>query len=437
MSAKTVTVTLPPLHPAQREIADCPARFRVASCGRRFGKTRLAQREAVKVALDGGRTWWIGPSYVVASSAWRDLRVLVRQIPSVVIREADRELVFPGGGTVRVRSADAPDSLRGDSLDLAIFDEAAFQNESTWVEAIRPCLADRRGRALFLSTPRGRNWFWRAFMRGLDPAETEWASFSAPTSANPYIAPEEIEAARSSLPERVFRQEFLAEASDDAGDVFRGVREAATAVRLEQRLEGHSYGMGIDWGKSNDFTVLTVFDRASGEMVWLDRFNMIDYTVQRGRVMALAERFKPSRIVAESNSVGVPVLEQLSREGLRVTPFVTTNASKAEIIDALALAFERKIIRILPEPVLLSELEAFEMERLPSGLLRYAAAAGGHDDAVISCALGWFASGSGRRSIALVDRQRVGNPDNAAYPTVASDATWTQPPSRSRGGPFD
>ena len=406
---KSVTITLPPLHRLQREIAECPARFRVASCGRRFGKTRLAQRESVRVALEGGRVWWIAPNYGVASSSWRDLRALVRQIPGVVIREADRELGFPTGGAVRVRSADAPDSLRGESLDLAVLDEAAFMVESVWTEAIRPTLADRRGRALFLSTPRGRNWFWRAYVRGLDPAEKEWAAFAAPTSANPYIAPDEIEAARSSQPERVFRQEFLAEFSDDAGDVFRSVRDCATAEHLEKAAPGRKYVMGIDWGKSNDFTVLTVFDRASGAMVAFERFNQIDFVLQRGRVLSLADRFRPEAVVAESNSIGTPNIEVLQRDGLPIRPFTTTNASKAEIIDALSLAFEQRTIRILPEPALLGELEAFEMERLPSGALRYAAPEGMHDDCVMSTALGWFAVNgggvSGRNFITYIENQ--------------------------------
>jgi hypothetical protein len=375
------------LHPGQNEIAECTARFRVAACGRRWGKSRLGIVEAVRTALLGGRVWWISPSFPIASTAWRELRAITHRVPGVIIREGDREIAFVTGGVVRVRSADAPDSLRSEGLDFVVLDEAAFMAESVWTEALRPTLADRRGRALFLSTPRGKNWFWRAYQRGLDGSDPEWKSFTAPTSSNPFIPAGEVEAARSSMPERIFAQEFLAAFSDDAGDVFRDVRIAATAGRLERAVPGRDYVMGCDWGKSNDFTVLVVFDKESGEMVALDRFNQLDYVVQRGRLAALAERFRPSRIIAESNSIGVPIIEQLQRDGLPVEPFVTTNASKAEIIDGLALAFEKRTIRILPEPALLAELEAFEMERLPSGMLRYAAPEGMHDDCVMATAL--------------------------------------------------
>lgn len=430
---KVVTITLPPLHAGQREIAESTARFPVVACGRRFGKTLLGIHEAARVSIPGGRSWFISPSYPMSASAWRDARALVRPIPGVVIAEADREIRFTAGGAIRFRSADDPNSLRGDSLDLAVLDENAFMVESVFTEAIRPALADRRGRALFLSTPRGRNHFWRSYLRGLDPEESEWASFSAPTSANPFIPSGEVEAARNTMPERIFRQEFLAEFSDDAGDVFRGVRGSATASPLLRGLPGHNYVMGCDWAKSLDFTVLIVLDRASCEMVAFDRFNQIDYVVQRGRLMALAERFKPSRIVAESNSIGVPIIEELVRAGLPVEAWAATNATKAMVIDALALAFERQAIRILPEPALLAELEAFEMERLPSGMLRYSAPGGMHDDTVIATALALFAAESGGGSFTLADI--YGDAGGAGWGDPESDAklaAWGSAPTKQR-----
>jgi len=109
-----------------------------------------------------------------------------------------------------------------------------------------------------------------------------------------------------------------------------------------------------------------------------------------------------------ANSIGQPVIEQLTREGLRIHPFTTTNASKAEAIEALALAFERGDIRILNDPVMLSELMAYQAERLPSGLLRYGAPTGGHDDIVMSLALAWTGvSGQHRLIYAFPDADIV------------------------------
>jgi hypothetical protein len=148
--------------------------------------------------------------------------------------------------------------------------------------------------------------------------------------------------------------------------------------------------MGVDWGKLNDFTVLVVMDVTTRSQAAFDRFNQIDYVVQTSRLRVLAERFQVGTIIAERN-MSEPMIEILVRAGLPVTPFLTTNATKQNAIDALALAFERRDIAILPEPALLSELDAYEAERLSSGLIRYNAPAGMHDDCVIALALAWQA----------------------------------------------
>lgn len=381
----------PALHQLQMEIADHPARFRVVSAGRRWGKTLMACDLALQTGLEGKRAWWVAPTYPVAQVAWRELRYASRQIPGVDISESERRISYPTGGWVQVRSADNPDSLRGDGLDLVVIDEAAFVSEEAWSEALRPALADRRGKALIISTPKGRNWFWRAYQMGQDPSQGEWRSWQAPTSSNPHIARQELLDAKAGLPERVWRQEFMAEFLEDGGSVFRGVRPAATARTLTHAEPGRRYVMGVDWGKTDDFTVITVIDDESGEVVRVDRFNQIDYTVQRGRVVSMYEAFHPATVVVERNSIGEPLIEELVRSGLPVQPFTTTNASKSLVIDALALAFERGDIKIPADPVLLAELEAFEMERLPGGSFRFAAPAGLHDDTVMSLAFAWHA----------------------------------------------
>jgi len=316
------------------------------------------------------------------------IKALAIQIDGATIREGDHLAKIPGAGIIQVKSADRPDSLRGEGLDFCVLDECAFMREEAWSEALRPALSDRQGGAMFISTPKGRNWFWRLYQRGQDEHEPDWASWQRPTSENPYIPASEIAAARHDLPERIFAQEYRAIFLEDAGGVFRRVMDAATAQ--EQRpQDGHTYIVGVDWGKHDDFTVLTVFDAESRTMVAMDRFNQIDYAFQRKRLMALAERYQPDAIIAETNAMGEPIIEQLQRDGLPVRGFTTTNATKAEAIESLALAFERGDITILNEPTLIGELQAYEMERLPSGRIRYTAPEGMHDDCVMSLALAW------------------------------------------------
>jgi phage FluMu gp28-like protein len=319
--------------------------------------------------------------------AWRELTALARQIPGHQVRESDRRILVPGGGEIAVKSADAPDSLRGEGLDFVVVDEAAYIDERVWTDALRPALSDRKGAALLISTPFGFNWFHALYMRGQEGRE-DWQSWQYPTSDNPLIAPEEITAARESLPERTFAQEYLASFVDDAGSVFRNVRACATATPQRAALRDHSYIFGVDWARSNDYTVIAVIDVETHELVYLDRFVDVAYQQQAGRLQALYERFRPTAIIAEANSMGGPLVELLSNQGLPIQAFTTTNATKAQIIDALALAFERSTIQILDDPVLIGELAAYAMERLPSGLIRYAARAG-HDDTVIGLALAW------------------------------------------------
>ena len=381
-------------HPGQLEVHNSDARFKVLSAGRRWGKTRLGVNECLDAASKGGRAWWVSPSYKTSEVGWRPLRQIARKIPNAEVRLADRMVTLPGGGFVAVRSADNPDSLRGEGLDFVVMDECAFMHEDAWNGALRPALADRLGGALFISTPKGRNWFWRLWQQGQADGH-EWQSWQFTSYDNPHIQPTEIDAARAMLPDRVFRQEFMAEFIDDAGGVFRRVMDAATATEQERAIDGHQYVFGVDWGKHNDWTVLCVVDVTASALVAIDRFNRIDYTVQIGRLRALTERFRPQRIIAEANSMGEPLIEQLFREDLPVQPFTTTNATKANIIEGLALAFERQTIRVLADQVLVGELQAYEMERLPSGLMRYQAPDGMHDDCVMALALAWSGVGQG------------------------------------------
>lgn len=382
---KARMVRLPDLHWGQSEVARSKARFRVVAAGRRWRKSGLGALECVVVAQRGQHAWWVAPTFPIASIGWGMIRSLAIQFPGVQIAEGDRVASFPGGGWVQVKSASDPDSLRGQGLDLVVLDEAAFIRERAWVEALRPALADRQGRALFISTPKGRNWFYRLWIAGQD-GRTDWQSWQFPTSANPCIAVSEIEAARQSMPERAFLQEFEAQFLDDAGAVFRRVGEATERVLP---LAG-AVVVGVDWGKIDDFTVLTAID-SGGQVLEQDAFNQIDYAVQRERLKAFCDRHHAARVMVETNSIGEPIREQLWRDGLPVEGFTTTAQSKVAIVEALALAFERNEIALPPDRALLNELQAFEMSRLPAGAVRYAAPQGIHDDRVMSLAFAWHA----------------------------------------------
>jgi hypothetical protein len=149
----------------------------------------------------------------------------------------------------------------------------------------------------------------------------------------------------------------------------------------------------VDWGKSNDYTAISVMDAGTGREVDFDRFNQISWELQRARLSALVDKWKPRLVVAEANSIGEPNIEALAGEGMPIEGFMTTSASKSPLIDGLALAVERKHITLIDEPIATSELMAYTMERMAGGGWRYGAPQGAHDDTVIARALAWRAVG--------------------------------------------
>ncbi len=377
-------------HSAQQDIINNAARFNVISCGRRFGKTTLGIDRLSAPNVLGAPNAWFSPTYKMLAEVWREA---VRIFEPITVDKSvqEKRLGFITGGSLEFWSLDNPDVARGRKYKRIIVDEAAMIRDlaDAWQMVIRPTLADYQGDGYFLSTPKGRNYYWRMYQSGIDPNDSEWRSWQMPTDKNPHIPPSEVEAMKNSLPERIYRQEILAEFIDDSGGVFRNVAQCATAEEEPPRGADGQYVMGVDWGKHNDFTVLTIIDvaRTVPKMVYMDRFNQIDYTLQIGRLAAAYEKYNPYNIIAENNSMGDPLIEQLQRQGMPVIPFQTTNASKTAIIEGLALAFEKQEIEILNDPVLISELQAYEMDRLPSGTFRYNAPSGMHDDTVMSTAL--------------------------------------------------
>ena len=405
--SKQLKIELPAPHAGQRQVLAEAKRFNVLACGRRWGKTVLGIDRIVKPVLEGLPAAWFSPTYKMLLEAWRALQEALA--PVITSRNnAEYRLECRGGGSLTMFSldGDVSDTVRGRAFKSVVVDEAALvkQLRSVWENAIRATLADNRGDAWFLSTPRGMNDFKAFYDRGQDPEREDWASWQMPTSTNPHIAPEEIEAARIDMTEAAFNQEFLAQFVSWEGAVFRRVMECATAERKDGPEAGHEYVIGADWGRSNDYTVFSVLDVTARAMVDMDRSNRVDYAVQRGRLQALCDRWRPSQIIAELNSIGQPICEELQRAGLPIKGFTTTNASKAEIIEALALAFEQQgSIAILNEPVLLGEIQAFTAEQLPGGMLRYAAPGGGHDDCVMSLALAWSVLRADKRLYGLIE----------------------------------
>jgi hypothetical protein len=364
----------------------------VVACGRRFGKTLLGEDLAIETALAGQPVGWFSPTYGMLAEVWRDLKEALYPVTAKV-SEQEHRLELITGGVISCWSLDAPDRIRGRMYKRVVVDEAAQVAGllDTWRNVVRPTLTDLIGDAWFLSTPKGLNGFWHLYRSGEDPQQPEWASWRMPSEANPYVPATEIARAKESSPERTAAQEYEAAFLTEGAGVFRGVEAACTAKPQQKRREGHTYVFGVDWGQVDDFTVVSVLDvKPDGvEQVALDRFNKIEFYTQAGRLRILHEKFRPALIVAEANAQAM-MLEQLRQWSLPLWGWTATNATKAAAVEALGLALERRQIALLPDPVQTGELLAYEAEKLPSGMIRYAAPEGMHDDHVSALMLAWL-----------------------------------------------
>lgn len=335
----------------------------------------------------GARVAWVVPTYRNARPLWRFCQQWVTHTREPYKVNLAEMTVEAGRGWLGIYSADNDTALRGEAFHLVVIDEAPQIKGETYTDVIMPTLADYNGHCVLIGTPKGMNWFYTEFQRGLMDGQIQ-ASFHAPSNANPLPSVQRaFELAKQRVSERTFRQEWLAEFVEDGGMVLRNVDELCTLDPQPGPIAGHTYIGGVDWGRFNDATVFVILDATAKQMAYIDRMLETDFRLQLTRLKALHQRFGVTNWIAEYNSLGGPQVEALQNAGLPVQAFTTTSASKAALVDRLALATERGDWRFVRDAVLISEMKSYTSERLPSGVVRYGAPEGMHDDTVMALAL--------------------------------------------------
>jgi hypothetical protein len=369
---------------------DTHARFNVLACGRRFGKTTLGTGLLVPPMLEGFPVGWFAPTYKLLLEVWEEFERLLEPITFRKNTQQKRIRIY-GGGSIEFWSLDSGTVARGRKYKRVGIDEAAMAAnlETQWEQEIRPTLADYIGDAWFFSTPKGRNFFYKLFARGLDELKKAWRSFQLPTRANPYIAGSEIDDAESELPSDTFEQEYLARFLENAGSVFRNILARLTKLlTVPADHVGHTKVLGGDWGQKGDFTALSVACVECRRELELARFNKIGWAFQRARVAELYKKWDVRYGLMETNSIGSPNLEALQSEGLSLAGFETTAQSKPPLIQSLALTLEKEPFLFVNDPQGTIELEAYEAKRNHNtNRVSYSAPRGMHDDTVIARAL--------------------------------------------------
>ncbi|RLC88051.1 MAG: hypothetical protein DRJ03_04075 [Chloroflexi bacterium] len=382
----TLTIPYKP-HPGQKLFHKSKARFRILACGRRWGKTICGANEAIRQATKsppGSVGFCVAPTYWHTQKMWREFLRFCPRVLIVEINRADHHIRLVGDRHVWFKSADNPDSLRSEGLDWLWMDEGGQIKEEAWDLALRPALMDRKGVAWFTGTPKGKNWYFRLWTRGQDPAQKDYESWTFPSHSNPYLDPKEIEDFARDMPELALRQEIYAQFIEDVGSVFRGVEECVKGS-LEPPVLHKTYVMGADLAKHQDFTVLCVLDN-DGHLCAFDRFSELDWVFQRRRIVNLAQRYK-ARLLIDSTGVGDPVLDELRRNNVKVEGYKFTSASKKDLIENLSILIDNRKISFPDIPELVNELKLYGYTTTPSGTIRYGAPEGYHDDCVIALAL--------------------------------------------------
>jgi hypothetical protein len=386
--------------PGIREIWCC--------CGTKFGKTISGSVAQINQALQcapGSVHRWIAPIYSQTFPAIDYFKRILPPEPYRKINKADNSIILPATDTrFEFWHAQKPESLEGAAIRSYVFDEAARQPSSIRYSA-RTTTTRTKGPMLFISYPFGKkNWFWDgcnearehmawSYKKGL-PFEKIF--IHARTIDNPHIDQAVIDQAKNDLPDRLFRQYYLAEATDE-GSIF-SVSQIVYGDKIDVEGERQRWisptakdatvVIGVDWAKTIDYTVMTAVDLSSKKIIAFDRFHKMPYTAQIKRLAKFAGMFKAvDMIIHDKTGVGQAIDDQLCYINQPFHGVTFTNQLKNELVTNLMTAIEHEQIFIPKWMEAIKELEEYELNVSSTGLPIYGAPSGKHDDIVMSIVL--------------------------------------------------
>lgn len=375
-------------------IDDPKHKFITLCCGRQVGKSILAQNYILKWALEtnNSKTMVVAPVYSQVRRVFESLEKVMIETGLIVSKnKSNYEMKLLNGSEILFRSAERPDNMRGVTLDYLVIDEGAFISDKVWDEILKPTILVRGKKCLFASTPKGKNWFYTLHLRGLDEAQPQYATIQASSYDNPFIDHTELNEAKMTLPEDIFRQEILGEFIDSGGEVFVDIDRYCVLNNYPPKRDKMKYWAGVDFGRQNDYTVLSIFDE-DGNLVYFYRERQKPW----GEIIThIGQKLREyeAQTQVEVNSIGDVLFEQLKQKYQKVEPFVTTNASKQNIVEDFIYATNEGKVK-LPSyhlnPALYNELKTFSYDySLKSRKITYGAMSGAHDDIIMSLCIGY------------------------------------------------
>jgi phage terminase large subunit-like protein len=374
-------------HKTQREIHDAinhgHEKYYALNIGRQFGKTLLGINQLLYWAINdkGCKIAWITPVYKQGKKVFSELERAVTRSGLFTFNKSD--LIVTGfGSSIEFFSGERPDNIRGNTFDYMVVDEMAFTRAELWDEVLSATVMVKGKKVIFISTPKGKNHFHRICMQ--HNYDERYAYFHYSSYDNPMIDPRELDERKRSLPDHIFKQEYLAEFLDNGSGLFKNIRECIKPIS-----PGAKAYAGLDIGRADDYTVLTILDE-DGQQIYVNRWRHQDWTKIIDSVADVINRHRATTLI-EINNQG-DVFHEMLRDKCRnlIVPFTTTSKSKPIIIEDLAMAFEQREISLQDVDWLVDELENFTyIYNVNTRAVQYSAPIGLHDDGVMSLALAW------------------------------------------------
>ena len=359
-------------------------KFGTVVTSRQWGKSLLGQNLLLFWLLQNPnqKGCWISPIYNQAKKVFQELSDASQSIIQQS-NKAELTIKFVNGSTLQFLSSERPDSVRGFSFHYMVVDEAAYVNERGFETAILPTLTALGKKCLIISTPKSKNWFYKYYLKGNND-NTDYISFRGQSTDNPHIDQSFIAEQRLSLPDDIFRQEYLAEFTDAGSEVFRGVDQACIVPQYTKQDKASRCFVGIDTGLSNDYSVLCVMNEA-GRVLLIDRLRGENINTIANRFNDILTRFRVEGGYVEENGIGAAMRDLVIPKNRRIRGFTTTQDSKTTIVRTLISDLEASIIELPTkelEPEVYKELSLYTYKLSNNGKLSFTHQNGLHDDIV-------------------------------------------------------
>lgn len=369
-------------------------KYIVGCFGRQAGKSYTAMNLMLKWALENDNSicMWVSPVYSQARKIFEEMEIITRETGLVKhVGRGDLRLTFINGSEITFKSGEREDTLRGYTLDYLVIDEAAYIKDSVWDRVLRQTTLVRGKKVLFISTPKGRNWFYNVAMRGYSDDYPQYKTFHATSFDTPFITEEELAEAKMSLPETIYKQEIMAEFIEDGGEVFTNLKYCCDLTTYPPPVSGDKYYAGIDFGRQTDYTAMVILN-SKGEVVDFYRERQKSWDIILSELLTRLRKWRP-QVTAEINSIGDVLFERLKKEYPAIVPFLTNQDSKQNMVEDLIMALNEAKLRLPSKELnetLYGEMSIFTYTYSPkSRKVSYGHPQGFHDDCVIALCLAY------------------------------------------------